>query len=184
MKCHVQIRFQSDVYVNYKPVHRSKCVIVNNFEISEECLSKKIETHFQQYSKKHNKLMNDSCFKAQKEFDKAKQEFVKFPDNMCSQIIFMNIIKQYKITFHLSEKPLRNTDRIFTKLLTSEINNRFIRSSGQLSNLYQGFLLAISQTVIIQTHRNLIFKSHYYDVTDNSQTFEKILTAVRLTFST
>ena len=28
--------------------------------------------------------MNDSCFKAQKEFDKAKQEFVKFPDNMCN----------------------------------------------------------------------------------------------------
>ena len=48
--------------------------------------------------------MDDSCFKAQKEFDKAKQEFVKFPDNMCSQIIFMNIVKQYKITLHLSEK--------------------------------------------------------------------------------
>ena len=38
---------------------------------------KKIETHFQQYSKKCNKLMKDSCFKAQKESDKAKQEFVK-----------------------------------------------------------------------------------------------------------
>ena len=25
--------------------------------------------------------MNDLCFKAQKEFDKAKQGFVKFPDN-------------------------------------------------------------------------------------------------------
>ena len=44
--------------------------------------------------------------------------------------------------------------------------------------------LAISQTVIIQTHENLVFKSHYCDVIDNSQTFEKILTAVRLTFST
>ena len=40
MKCHVQKRFQSDVYVNCKPVHRSKCVPVNNFEISKECLSK------------------------------------------------------------------------------------------------------------------------------------------------
>ena len=27
-------------YVNCKPVHRSKCVPVNNFEISKECLSK------------------------------------------------------------------------------------------------------------------------------------------------
>ena len=54
---------------------------------------KKTETHLQQYSKKCNTLMNDSCFQAQKEFDKAKQEFVKFPDNMCSQIIFMNIKK-------------------------------------------------------------------------------------------
>ena len=26
--------------------------------------------------------MNDLCFKTQKEFDKAKQEFVEFPDNM------------------------------------------------------------------------------------------------------
>ena len=107
MKCHVQKRFQSNVYANYKPVHRSKCVTVNNFEISKECLSKKTETHFQQYSKKCNKLMNDSCSKAQKEFGKAKQEFVKFPDNMCSQTIFMNIIKQYKITFHLSEKAFK-----------------------------------------------------------------------------
>ena len=54
---------------------------VHNFEISKECLSKKTETHFQQYSKKCNNLMNDSCFKAKKEFDKAEQEFVKFADN-------------------------------------------------------------------------------------------------------
>ena len=51
--------------------------------------------------------MNDSCFKAKKEFGKAKQEFVKFPDNMCSQIIFMNVKKQYKITFRLSEKAFK-----------------------------------------------------------------------------
>ena len=30
-----------DVYDNCKPVHRSECVVVNNFEISEECLSPK-----------------------------------------------------------------------------------------------------------------------------------------------
>ena len=97
MKCHVRKRFQSDVYDNCKPVHRSKCVLVNNFEMSKKrCLFKKTETHFQQYTKTCNKLMNDFCFEAKKEFDKAKQEFVKFPDNMCSQIIFMNIKKQYK----------------------------------------------------------------------------------------
>ena len=106
-KGHVQKRFQSDVYVNCKPVHRSKCVLVNNIEISKEFLSKKTETHFQPYSKKCNKLMNDSCLKAQKEFDKAKQEFAKFPDNMCSQIIFMNIKKQYMITLRLSEKAFK-----------------------------------------------------------------------------
>ena len=38
MKCHVQKRFQSDVYVNCKPEYRLKCVLVNNFEISKECL--------------------------------------------------------------------------------------------------------------------------------------------------
>ena len=42
---------------------------------------------------------------------------------------------------------------------------------GQQSNLYQGILLTISQTVIIQTHGILILKSHYYNVIDNSQTF-------------
>ena len=46
-------------------------------------------------------------FQGTKEFDKAKQEFVKFPDNMCSQIIFMNIVQQYKITLHLSEKAFK-----------------------------------------------------------------------------
>ena len=127
--------------------------------------------------------MNDLCFKTQKEFDKAKQEFVEFPDSMYN--IFMNIIKQYKITLHLSEKAFKEyINEIFTKLLTYEVNNKFICRSGQLSILYQGILLAISQTVIIQTHGNLIFKSHYCDVINNSQTFEKILTAVRLTFST
>ena len=79
--------------------------------------------------------MNDSCFKAQNKFDKATQEFVKFPDNMCSQIIFINIIEWYRITLHLSEKAFKEYyNGIFTKLLTSKINNRFICSSGQLSN--------------------------------------------------
>ena len=45
--------------------------------------------------------MNDSCFKAKQEFYKAKLEFVKFPDNMGSQIIFMNVNKQYKTILYL-----------------------------------------------------------------------------------
>ena len=85
-----QKRFQSDVYVNCKPVHRSKCVPLNNFEISKEFLSTKNRNSFQKYSKKCNTLMNDSCIKAQKEFDKAKQEFVKFSDHMCSLRISKN----------------------------------------------------------------------------------------------
>ena len=39
-------------------------------EISKEFLSKKTETHFQECSKKCNTLMNDFCFKAQKELIK------------------------------------------------------------------------------------------------------------------
>ena len=107
MKCHVQKRSQSDFYVNCKPVHRSKCVLVNNFEISKECLPKNNRNSFPTVQQKCSKLMNDSCFKAQKEFDKAKQGFVKSPYNMCSQIIFMNIEKQYKITLCLSEKACK-----------------------------------------------------------------------------
>ena len=49
--------------------------------------------------------MNDSCFKAKTEFDKAEQEFVRFPDNMCSQIIFMNI----KRTVQDNPSPIRNS---------------------------------------------------------------------------
>ena len=50
--------------------------------------------------------MNDSCFKAQKEFDKAKQEFVKFPDNMCSQKILMNINQK---TLQHNPLPIRKS---------------------------------------------------------------------------
>ena len=130
--------------------------------------------------------MNDLCFKTQKELDKAKQEFVEeFLDNMYNIFYEYHKTKQDNPSIHLSEKAFKEYfNEIFAKLLTSEVNNRFICSSGQLSNLYQGILLAISQTVIIQTLGNLIFKSHYCDVINNSQTFEKILTAVRLTFST
>ena len=46
MKCHVQKGFRSDFYVNCKPVHRSKCIPVNNFEISKECLSEKKQISF------------------------------------------------------------------------------------------------------------------------------------------
>ena len=65
--------------------------------------SLKNRIHFQQYIKKCNALMNDSCFKAQKGFDKAKQAFVKFPDNMCSQIIF----DEYKKTVQDNPSPIR-----------------------------------------------------------------------------
>ena len=68
---------------------------------------KNTESHFQQESKTCNNLMNDSCFNAKKEFNKAKQEFVKLPDNMCIQIFFVNIKKQYKITRHQSEKAFK-----------------------------------------------------------------------------
>ena len=39
------------------------------------------------------------------EFDKVEREFVKFPDNMCSQIIFMNIKK----TVQDNPLPIRNS---------------------------------------------------------------------------
>ena len=115
--------------------------------------------------------MNDSCFKATTEFDTAEQEFVKFPDNMCGQVIFMNITKTVQDSpSPIRNRILRNINRTYTKFLTSEINKRFILSSGQLSNPYREILLAISQTVTIQTHVSLTFKSHHCDVIDNSQT--------------
>ena len=52
-------------------------------------VSLKKTNSFPTIQQKCNKLMNDSCFKAQKEFDKAKQEFCEISCNMCSQIIVM-----------------------------------------------------------------------------------------------
>ena len=75
----------------------------------------------------------------------------------------MNIKKQYKITLRLSEKAFKEYKWNLYKTVDIGDNKRFICSSGQLSNPYREYLLAKSQTVIIQTHRNLIFKSHYCD---------------------
>ena len=117
-----------------------------------------------------------------------RRSLIKLNRNLCNfltifTIFFMNIIKQYKITLHLSEKAFKEYfNEIFTKLLTSKVNNRFICSSGLLSNLYQVILLAISQTVIIQTRGNLIFKTHYCDVINNSQTFENIIDSCQAYF--
>ena len=50
-----------------------------------------------------NKLMNDLCFKTQKEFDKAKEEFVEFPDNM------YNIFYEYNKTIQDNPSPVRKS---------------------------------------------------------------------------
>ena len=47
--------------------------------------------------------MNDLCFKTQKEFDKAKQEFVEFPDNM------YNIFYEYHKTIQDNPSPVRKS---------------------------------------------------------------------------
>ena len=115
MKCHVQKRFQSDVYVNCKPVHRSKCVPVNNFEISKECLSKI----------KKQKLISNNTAKSAINWwmiyvSRHKRSLIKLNRNLWNflticTIFFMNFIKQCKITLHLSEKAFREYfNEIFT----------------------------------------------------------------------
>ena len=47
--------------------------------------------------------MNDLCFKTQKEFDKAKQEFVEFPDSM------YNIFYEYHKTIQDNSSPVRKS---------------------------------------------------------------------------
>ena len=56
MKCHVQKRFQSDFYVNCKPGHKCKCVPVNDFEISKECLSEKNRNSFPRIKQKVHQI--------------------------------------------------------------------------------------------------------------------------------
>ena len=51
--------------------------------------------------------MNDSCFKAKKEFEKGKREFLKFPNNMGRRLIHLNIKKKYKKALYLTEKAFK-----------------------------------------------------------------------------
>ena len=51
--------------------------------------------------------MNESCFKARKEFYKVKQEFLKFPSNMGRRLVFMNAKKKYKKTLYLVERAFK-----------------------------------------------------------------------------
>ena len=46
--------------------------------------------------------MNDSCFKVKKEFDKAKQEFVKFP-------VESNNFYEYQKTVQGNSSPIRKS---------------------------------------------------------------------------
>ena len=48
--------------------------------------------------------MNESCFKAQKEFDKAKQEFVKF-----LQYVLSNNFYKYQKTVQDNPSPIRKS---------------------------------------------------------------------------
>ena len=70
----------------------------------------------------------------------------------------MNIKKQYKITLRLYKIADIEDQKIHAQCWTA------VKSLPRDS-------LGNKSTVIIQTHWNLIFKSHYCDVIDNSQTF-------------
>ena len=109
-------------------------------------------------AQKCNELTNDSCFKARKGFDKAKEGFVKFPANMGRQIIFMNIKKQYKITFQLLEKAFQEWN--FYKI--AEIRDQLKESYAV--DILTGDTLGNMSTVFTQTQGNLILKDHHSTV--------------------
>ena len=64
------------------------------YDIAKECLTAKPKLVFKSDQKKCDKWMNDSCFKAKKEFEQGKREFLKFPNNMGRRLIYMNIKKK------------------------------------------------------------------------------------------
>ena len=47
------------------------------FDVSKECLTPKPKFSFKENTRKCNKWMNESCFKAKKEFCKVKKELLK-----------------------------------------------------------------------------------------------------------
>ena len=96
----IQQRLKHEV-VDYAKPGIDPNVAVDNFNkiifnVSEECLTPKLKFSFKKNTRKCNKWMNESCFKAKKEFYKVKQEFIKFPSNMGRRLVFMNAKKKYK----------------------------------------------------------------------------------------
>ena len=54
-----------------------------------------------------NKLINETCFKAERDFLKGKKEFLKFSRDTGKRLIFMNVKKRCKKMHYLTERAFR-----------------------------------------------------------------------------
>ena len=79
----IQQRLKNEV-VDYTKPEIDPNIAVNNFnkiifDVSKECVTPKLKFSFKENTRKCNKWMNESCFKAKKEFCKVKKNFSNSP---------------------------------------------------------------------------------------------------------
>ena len=96
----IQQRLKNQV-VDHKKPGNDPNIAVDNFNkiifgVSKECVTPKPKFSFKENTRKCNKWINESCFKAKKDFYKVKKEFLKFPSNMGRRLVFINARKKYK----------------------------------------------------------------------------------------
>ena len=128
---HIQKRLQEEVIDKCKTDANDPNIAVINFnniiqDISRNCFSPKSKICTKDNVKSRNKWMNKSCFKAKKEFDQKKEEFVKFSNNVGRRLIFLNAKKTYKKTLYLTEKAFKEKNLIGI----AELNKKLPNNSG------------------------------------------------------
>ena len=97
----IQERFQKEIIASI-PQSNNPTLVTEKIErifldIARECLIPKKNVTMKQCQKPYcNKWMNETCFKAKRDFLREKKEFPKFPRGMGRRLIFMNVKKRCK----------------------------------------------------------------------------------------
>ena len=108
----VQDRFQKEI-IDSIPQNDNPTLVTEKIEkifldIARESLTPKKNVTMKLGQKPHcNKWIDETCFKAKRDFLKEKKEFLKFSGNMGKRLIFINVKKRCKRMHCLTERAFR-----------------------------------------------------------------------------
>ena len=108
----IQDRFQKEI-IDSIPQNNNPTLVTEKIEkifldIARESLTPKKNVTMKQGQKPYcNKWMDETCFKAKRDFLKEKKEVLKFPRDMGWRLIFMNVKKRCKKMHYLTERAFR-----------------------------------------------------------------------------